>query len=60
MNGELAFGESYSRSMRRALITPFEIKPDLPESEVKLMKWVAVLICTNTKAVQFELVSDLS
>ena len=41
MVADIVFGESYSRSMRRALIMPFEIKPDLPEREVKLKKWVA-------------------
>ena len=60
MVADIVFGESYSRSMRRALIMPFEIKPDLPEREVKLKKWVAVSICIKAKTVQLELLSDLS
>lgn len=39
---------------------PFEVKPDLVRSRVRLKKWVAVFVCFKTKAVHLELVSDLS
>lgn len=39
---------------------PFEIKPDLTRSKVRLKKYVAVFVCMSSKAVHLELVEDLT
>lgn len=39
---------------------PFEVKPDLVRSSVRLKKWVAVFICMKSRQIHLELVADLT